>query len=1014
MSSRYCQSAVFTECQSTLTGHTVRINGEAEKFYLPTGAWRKARALASKMTHWESKKIPSQVKPLLDAFIAVSSDHDFCKGVDALVSEMIRCQATPQYKTEGVNWLIRLWVEGIIGLPTIWPFTSQVRFAPDADSCGEDSWVIDFADLGSRIAARRSTASQMLLRIAGATQGLIEIGDVTAATVSEYAIKENRIRLAGLVTPLLVAQRQKYQNIDPQIIDAWGLGKKRRGFDRSYDWVLEKDATLSDWRETISSWLNDRKHGFSHRALTSDRFFAHLIENSHLPRTVEEYCRRKVTISPSWTEWLGTQAIDVARTQDYRNVMAEFFDWYLARSLTDEDDFGRPVRSPVHYNPITRVRRAANRSETHREALPLRYIHELIKIITEDDFAWPKTLRADYFAFRNQDADQIERWWSPVRAYAMLVKLHLPLRTYQVRMLDSGETDTERYVNGKWEPNEGPLARREKKPVRRGFLRRFRDARTEREFTGFYVNTNKTADIYRDERDKGYEVPWQHPEVIAIAATLRDWQERHNPVAAPTQWDTLHDKSVLRVHSLEALQRREPVCFLFRDPCAAHPNEPIRGDRMQTFWASLVDELERRMAASGRTLPDGSPIKLIMRRSADSGYMRPVYDLHSLRVSLITAYATEGGVPIHILSKCIAGHATILMTLYYNKPGPAYVTEKMVEAQARLADQEQQNFVRFLQNEEYRNASPLVLANDPAGLSMLGSASPTSWVVGDIGICAVSGMKCHEGGEVTGIVSGKQVYGPVAGGPKNCARCRFFVTGPAFLGGLVSQFNATGLALSEIAESLRRVETVICEIEDNVDSLQDAPRNQKRLDLQYERRDRLMEETDQAAMNWHALYGLVERSRIALSDAGKQPSGNGLSLVLAGTGADLEVGLSECSQFELLDAVCQAGNVYPNRQVPAANLRRGRLLDAMLIRNDRTPVFATLTEDEALAAGNEMVAFLIARCGSADTVDLIEGRRMLESTGVVKDLEKMLTMMAPVTNAGGFDSQRNLYGKKSS
>lgn len=1001
MESKYCQFTEFVECRSAITGRLVRVNGALDKFFLPTKSYRYARSLACKMWHWEQKNIPTSVKPLLDAFLSVRSDQQFAQAIDALMEELIRRETVPQHKTEGVNWLIRLWVGGVIGLPVNWPLSTLVRFMPDDFCCGVDSWVLQFLEVSRSVVAKGTAATQMLLRIAGPTQGIQEPGDVTPTTVSSTAIKANRLRLSGLVTPLLIAQRQQYGELDALLVDGWGLGKKGRGYDRDYFWVLEKDSTLAVWREQVSDWVNDRKAGFSTRTLVADRFFAYLIDYPHLPRTVEEYCRREMLAAPSWIEWLGDENVEDTRVRQCGNTMAEFFDWYLAKALTGEDDFGRPVASPLHHNPITRVRQAGSRIETSRDALPLRYIHDLIKIIIEDDFAWPKTLRADYFPYYEVDSGVHEKRWSPVRAYALLVKLYLPLRTYQVRMLDSGEADTERYVNGQWAANENPLAKTGTKVVRKGFLRKFRDTRNHREFTGFFINTNKTADLYRDERDRGYDVPWQHNEVVALATALRDWQERFNPIKAPTRWETLHDKSVLKIHSLQALQTREPVCFLFRDPCELHPNEPVRGDRMQTFWAALVSELERRLESNNRRLPDGSPIRLVERRNK-SGYVRPVYDLHSLRVSLITAYATEGGVPIHILSKCIAGHATILMTLYYNKPGPAYVTEKMVEAQAKLAVREQENFVRYLQNEEYRNAAPLVLAGE-AGVTMLGATSPVSWVVGDIGLCPASGMRCQEGGEPVGRRSAKPVYGPVPGGPKNCVRCRFFVTGPAFLGGLVAQFNAVGLALSDAADTLRRVETEIYMIEDG-NTLDMA---QQKIGLLYERRDRLMEEVDQIAMSWHALYSFIERCKHALSEGG----GNGMSLVLAGAATDLEIALTDCSHVELLDSVCQAGVVYPNKLVESACLRRGRLLDAMLIRNGRTPVFATLSEQEMLAVGNEMVAFLMSRCGRVDTVDLIEGRRMLESAGITKDLDNILAGMSPLHGMTGMRSKRKLYDK---
>ena len=70
------------------------------------------------------------------------------------------------------------------------------------------------------------------------------------------------------------------------------------------------------------------------------------------------------------------------------------------------------------------------------------------------------------------------------------------------------------------------------------------------------------------------------------------------------------------------------------------------------------------------------------------------YPLHSLRVSLITAYALEGGVPMPILSKMIAGHANLIMTLYYTKPGIAFITDTMNEADRKINDKEIESFDR--------------------------------------------------------------------------------------------------------------------------------------------------------------------------------------------------------------------------------------------------------------------------------------------------------------------------------
>ena len=74
------------------------------------------------------------------------------------------------------------------------------------------------------------------------------------------------------------------------------------------------------------------------------------------------------------------------------NLASEFLEWLLDKHLSTPDDLGRPVRSPEHWNPVTRLSRKAQSIQTHREAIPTRYINEMIRILTERDFAWPKSI----------------------------------------------------------------------------------------------------------------------------------------------------------------------------------------------------------------------------------------------------------------------------------------------------------------------------------------------------------------------------------------------------------------------------------------------------------------------------------------------------------------------------------------------------------------------------------------------------------------------------------------------
>src|SRR5690606_27584430 len=90
---------------------------------------------------------------------------------------------------------------------------------------------------------------------------------------------------------------------------------------------------------------------------------------------------------------------------------------------------------------------------------------------------------------RDNKQRSIYQIWSPVAAMVLFIKLHLPLRTYQIRMLDSGEADTLRYENGIWINNPHTFAL---KNYSKGIFRQFKDNLMGLVSTGLYISTNKT------------------------------------------------------------------------------------------------------------------------------------------------------------------------------------------------------------------------------------------------------------------------------------------------------------------------------------------------------------------------------------------------------------------------------------------------------------------------------------------------------------------------------------------
>ncbi|WP_426212505.1 hypothetical protein [Massilia sp. TWP1-3-3] len=211
---------------------------------------------------------------------------------------------------------------------------------------------------------------------------------------------------------------------------------------------------------------------------------------------------------------------------------------------------------------------------------------------------------------------------------------------------------------------------------------------------------------------------------------------------------------------------------------------------------------------------------------------------------------------------------------------------------------------------------------------------------------------------------------------------------------MVAHFNAVGVSITESAERLRVLEKLMCDIEDAQQTAPDQESNRK-LSSAYARRDRVLEQVDIDAHNWHATFALVERCKAALASMVDQKDGRKMDLVLAGNLSDLQIGVLECTDFDLYDAVCQRARVYPNDSLLTANLRRGRLLDAMLARNGRTPIFATLTEAEALAVGNQFVELLMARVGRNDANAIVDGKRMLDNSGLMSEIEKLVTSKMP-------------------
>ncbi|MDA8258538.1 MAG: integrase family protein [Betaproteobacteria bacterium] len=796
--------------------------------------------------------------------------------------------------------------------------------------------------------------------------------------------------------------------------------------DVSFAHVLKLDPRLEEWRSLSAEWLKDQKTAVDHRRKALDNFLIQYLHDHNLERNYGRFLLRE-TEKPEFAQVMVSNKREgslALKHNDVKlnNIVAEFLDWVLATKLGDPET-GEWDRSRFH-NPIQRLTKAGlpTNTQSDKASLSIRYIRELRGMLAEgrhfSDWIWAQQAMeegsngGDWFVvdpkiIALKDPDCVHRkraatdyemktkgypaevWeiWSPVRAVALYLKLELPLRTFQVRMLDSGEADTWRYVHapegGGFVLNHVPLATgSENRPYQRGVFHR---SRNEKE-AGLYINTNKTADINKAENEKGYVIPWPHDEVLYWLEKLRNWQERYNPIAAPMSWTELERKHFGRTppHP-EVLAQRGSVCFLFRDPTDGEGDKPLASMALDYLWYKLLARLEQRCAERGETLDDGTPLRFVDHEST----LATFFPLHALRVSLITYFILDLKLPIAVVSKMIAGHATIIMTLYYIKFGKAYMREVLSEAEKNELEAEQANHRRFLQDATFEQVTQrFAYVSEDAPRAAIQNTSAAAFVFDDKGICPNGSTLCDVGGERLRPDSDRSDYAPVPGFPqeRNCVCCRFFLSGPAFLPGLMAHGNT-------VNEKIRRQSIRHSALQDKLTDLEDEQREAERENqpfLRVRELDQLNKYVEAEALilnkflnDLRATDYLIQRSlQIA-----RVTSEDGVKLVTIGSMSDLEVNFIESeSVLHQLEVVCENAVIYPDIDAGFPTIRRSQMLDAMLRYNDMEPVMMYLTQEEQLLVGNAVMQLIQARTGSIKgALPYAECRLKLKEIGLLKD-----------------------------
>lgn len=792
---------------------------------------------------------------------------------------------------------------------------------------------------------------------------------------------------------------------------------KTRASDTSLGWVGRDYPQLAAWRALAVEWLKGETVRLGPRLQALAAFFErYLIQ--HAAPLEPAVLMARTTILPSF---YLTTCPDSAKGIEYNNYIHAFLHFVLLRELSEEDDAGRQSISPAFHNPVPRLSKSGRPQldESVHSPLPYGYIDELRRMLASgpqfSDWKWAQSALGVQVGQRGRAAiewfevtkDQIDRgdpdcvWrvrqvvgetryemWSPVRWVALLVKLILPLRTFQVRMLDSGEADTWRYEGGTWKPNPNRLAQGNgKKQLQRGVLRRSNPLIDGEAVSAvLYINTNKTADIAKSGPEKGYVLPWSfggpvHQDIFYWLEKLRNWQEKYNPISQRTAWAEL-DGRYMSAKSDIQLASYSDTCFLFRMPEADDDERhlPLKEFMLGRAWFRLLESLELKLADRGELHRNGASIRFLPPLAEQNNGLTTLFPLHSLRVSLITTLALEGQVPFSVLQKLV-GHSRLLMTLYYIKPGATHIRDVLLNAAQRLEESKEVSIQNFLLNTEHDELLQTAICNSVPSLAAAIPQHPSArnaigWMSMHHGLCLVGGNTsevegngkvggCYNGGPNIGTSSNPK-YWPVPGGSRNCVRCRWFVTEPHHLPALAAQFNTLAYHFDEARNACFTREDELQTLKKQKVDTEDAGQQFTRMDA-YHQAERVRESTmkrfSDLAEDLVACWRLIERCKAAL-DA---PQSDSFQLVATGTIADVAVAFDETeSELLQLAGVCENVEVYPDLEPGKAVFRRSQLLDTALYRDSLPPLFMLLSEKEQLLAGNAFMRHLAQQMNPAN------------------------------------------------
>ena len=723
-------------------------------------------------------------------------------------------------------------------------------------------------------------------------------------------------------------------------------------------------------------------------------------KESHLCRFVRLYIER-FDKSKSPHIFLVQEKFDV---KPFRNILEnfesdhmrrklviavnEFLDYIINNDLTIEDeDTGEIVRVDNARNPFTLLLAQQNisssslRSETTKPCLQYHFVKKaqnwIIPVTAKNfrDLSHLQKFDVDWVKINSNlidpnDKDCIYKriddqyyLWCPIDWIHTYALTKVPLRGRQIAYNDSGEAD--KYIADLdehnqiiWIENPSLFAGLTKE---QSFIQRMPDGQL-----GMFTTTNKT-----NNNGLGYTVPWIPEDLAYWLIKLRKWQQKYNAIKAPSTWLDCQRTN------LNELQRKSKGinCFLFRRFGDFEP-------------AAVSNALTPRLATALYYIqPTNLNLSTLEGNPATIGAYKSKYTPHSMRVSLITAYVIEMGMPIEIVMK-IVGHSSVIMSIYYCKVSQQDIRTKLEESEKIILKNEAEAIQHTIEQNKIEDIKNQLVGSNAELLQALNNDIPAgNYIFRDYGICPFAASRCQDGGE---LIQSSSFYTPTPQGYlgiQNCIRCRHFITGPAFLGGLLAIANEILLQANTQSDACNQLQKKITLLNHEINKLeqeeyianlkqQEFLGKTQRPKLETELRNFESEyeltakKLDMLLCDIQATYGHITRCHNLINSTPSDASTNELTLITM-RDAELIIEMEEVNHYQQLQEVCDNAVIYKSCNADQAIYPRTQLIDRMAMFNEIMPSLFTLTKEQQLMAGNQIFKLLMNRLKTWDKVQQV-------------------------------------------